>query len=96
MTEQLVYAEAYLGPNMPETLADATLMIPAQDTHRDYHYGVVRQDATSGECTLVDIYRSEAAAISRVDSITTHKGWGILTNIRTQPIASEDQEEPCS
>lgn len=88
----LVQVEAYLGPEKPETIAEAVIAIPDGKDHRDYHYAVVRQDYATGNTSVVSLDESEAEALKEVRAYTTHKGFGILCNVRTAPVAELEAE----
>lgn len=84
---QLIQVEAYLGPEKPDTIAEGVVEIPDGKDHRNYHYAVVRQDRTTGNCNLVDLTETEREALGSVQASTTHKGFGILCNVRTALVA---------
>ena len=89
---QLVQVEAYLGPEKPEAIAESVIEIPDGKDHRDYHYAVVRQDYATGNTNLVDLCETERQALGSVQSSTTHRGFGILCNVRTALVAELEAE----
>lgn len=89
---QLVQVEAYLGPNKPEALAEAVIGIPDDKDHRDYHYAVIRQDRLTDKTYLVDLCETEGEALASVQSVTSHRGFGVLCNARVALVAELETE----
>jgi len=74
----LVHVEAYLGPNKPETLAEATF-----EVSREPQYAVVTQNRETGDTQIWDVYASEQRAADWTESLTNSVQFGILCVVRT-------------
>lgn len=89
---QLVQVEAYLGPDKPDTIAEAVVAIPDGKDHRDYHYAVVAQHRETGECSLVGLTESEGVALEELEQATSSRRFGILCNVRTELVQNMEAE----
>jgi len=85
----LVQVQAYLGPDKPETLAEAVF-----EVSREPQYAVVTQLRETGHTQIWDVYRNEALATQWTERLTNAVQFGILCVARYTLLPGTPEDHP--